>query len=202
MEHFNHLIFLLINATPASPAWAIAIARFLANDLIAIVPLLIVILWLWSPQRAVEENRQLIIRGVMALAYAMLSSKVIGILYPHARPFVEGIGYSFIPHAPDASFPSDHGTAIFTFALAFLFWYPRRWAGVTLLISGVAIAWSRVYLGVHWPMDMVGALLVALLGCLTSQLIWELWGSVLQTQLLRLYRFSFAFPIRKGWVKP
>lgn len=201
MEQFNHVAFLLINATPASPAWAIALAKFLANDLIAIVPLLIVILWLWSPQQSVTGNRRLVIRGVMALVYAMLCSAIIGVLYPHVRPFVDGVGYTFIPHSPDASFPSNHGTAIFTFALAFLFWYPRRWAGIALLISGAAIAWSRVYLGVHWPMDMAGALLVALLGCLASQVVWDLWGNLIERKLTRLYRFSFAFPIRKGWVR-
>ena len=42
-------------------------------------------------------------------------------------------------HAPDSSFPSDHGTAIFTFALAFLFWH-RVWSGVLLMIVAVGIA--------------------------------------------------------------
>ncbi len=37
-----------------------------------------------------------------------------GHLFPHDRPFVDHIGYNFLHHAADDSFPSDHGTVIFT----------------------------------------------------------------------------------------
>jgi undecaprenyl-diphosphatase len=121
-------------------------------------------------------------------------------LLPHERPFVVGFGYTFLSHAADNSFPSNHGTAIFTFALAFLCWH-RTWSGVLLMIAAVVIAWSRTFLGVHWPMDMVGGFLVALVGCLFAQLVWNLFGEAIAEQLIRLYHFLFAFPIRKGWVK-
>lgn len=35
-----------------------------------------------------------------------------GHLFPHDRPFVDHIGYNFLHHAADDSFPSDHGTVI------------------------------------------------------------------------------------------
>ena len=39
------------------------------------------------------------------------------------------------------------------------------WGGI-LLVLGFAVAWSRIYLGVHFPLDMVGALGVAALASL------------------------------------
>lgn len=51
MEQFNQALFMLVNATPNSPAWLIALAKFFANDLIAIVPILIVSFWLWGPSK-------------------------------------------------------------------------------------------------------------------------------------------------------
>ena len=59
MEQLNHLIFLWINATPDSPKALIQLATFLANDLIMIVPLMIIGLWLClTEQPPSEENVQ------------------------------------------------------------------------------------------------------------------------------------------------
>lgn len=195
LENINYALFALINATPASSWWAIEVATFIAKDLIIIVPLLVVALWLWGP-----NQRQLVFKVMLALALSLSISWVIGHLFPHDRPFVDGVGYNFLHHAADDSFPSDHGTVIFTFALAFLFWH-RVWSGTLLLVIASAIAWSRVYLGVHWPLDMLGGLLAGMCGCLGAQLLWQSGGHGLYQRLQRLYRLCFSLPIRKGWVR-
>ncbi|HDS4947233.1 undecaprenyl-diphosphate phosphatase [Klebsiella aerogenes] len=195
LENINYALFALINATPASSWWAIEVATFIAKDLIIIVPLLVVALWLWGP-----NQRQLVFKVMLALALSLSISWVIGHLFPHDRPFVDGAGYNFLHHAADDSFPSDHGTVIFTFALAFLFWH-RVWSGALLLVIASAIAWSRVYLGVHWPLDMLGGLLAGMCGCLGAQLLWQSGGHGLYQWLQRLYRLCFSLPIRKGWVR-
>ncbi|QLA34555.1 undecaprenyl-diphosphate phosphatase [Klebsiella pneumoniae] len=194
LENINYALFALLNATPASPQWAIEMAIFIAKDLILIVPLLVVTLWLWGP-----AQRQMVFKLMLALTISLTVSWAIGHLYPHDRPFVAGVGYNFLHHAADDSFPSDHGTVSFTFALAFLFWH-RLWSGALLMAIAAAIAWSRVYLGVHWPLDMVGGLLAGMCGCLGAALIWHTFGPALYHQLQRLYRLCFSLPIRKGWV--
>ena len=181
LENINYALFALLNATPASPQWAIEMAIFIAKDLILIVPLLVVTLWLWGP-----AQRQMVFKLMLALTISLTVSWAIGHLYPHDRP--------------DDSFPSDHGTVSFTFALAFLFWH-RLWSGALLMAIAAAIAWSRVYLGVHWPLDMVGGLLAGMCGCLGAALIWHTFGPALYHQLQRLYRLCFSLPIRKGWVR-
>ncbi|KMJ46488.1 UDP pyrophosphate phosphatase [Xenorhabdus khoisanae] len=200
LEQLNHKLFLFINATPDSSPTMIWLAVFIAKYLVFIYPITLAICWLWGKEEAITHQRTVVSKSCIAFAFGMAASYILGILVPHARPFVEGFGYNFLYHAPTESFPSNHGIAVFTFALAFILWH-RIWSGVCLIVIACAIAWSRVYVGVHWPIDMIGAFLVSLLGCAFSQVFWGLYGERLQSKLTRLYQFCCAFLIRKGLVK-
>lgn len=61
----------------------------------------------------------------------------------------------------DASFPSGHTTASFAAALALAAFYPRTGFGALLL--AVLIAWSRLFLFVHWPTDVAAGMLIGAL---------------------------------------
>ena len=63
----------------------------------------------------------------------------------------------------DPSFPSGHTTASFAAAIAFSAFHPK-W-GLSLLTLAVLIAWSRMFLFVHWPSDVAVGILVGTLAC-------------------------------------
>lgn len=62
----------------------------------------------------------------------------------------------------DFSFPSGHTGAAFAVALVILLCMPRVW-GITATVIAALIALSRLYNGVHYPTDVAGALVVAII---------------------------------------
>lgn len=194
METLNQHLFLLINAQPNSPQWLLTGAAFIADYIIYLVPLGLVVLWLWT------DKREIAIKGVMVAFIALGIGQLIGLFYQHPRPFMLPIGYSFAEHAPDTSFPSDH--AIVFFALSVSFYLNRlRLIGLLLLALGLVVAWSRVYLGIHFPLDMVGALGVVIISYWLVAKLWGLLGRKLMLISEKLYQILFALPIAKGWIK-
>lgn len=58
------------------------------------------------------------------------------------------------------SFPSGHAQGISTLLFSLATYYKKTWLWITSVVAVVLVAASRIYLGVHWPMDVaVGAFL-------------------------------------------
>lgn len=201
LEQLNLDLFNLINATPESASGTIALATVIAKRLILLFPLFTAACWLWGAKQDMTRQRTFVCKTAFALVIGLCISWLIGAIAPHDRPFMMGIGTNFLDHDPTPSFPSNHGTIVFTFVFGFLFWL-RTWVGLLMLIPAIVIAWSRIYLGVHWPLDMAGAFILGIVACGLAQIIWSSFAHKIQTPLTRLYQFIFAPLIRRGWVQP
>jgi undecaprenyl-diphosphatase len=107
--------------------------------------------------------RRAAVLALGAAGLALAIAHVAGILWDRPRPFVAHNAHSFLSHAADSSFPSDHATAAFAIAVA-IFAYHRR-TGLVLLFAAVVLSVARVALGVHYPSDILAG---ALLGTLSA----------------------------------
>jgi len=86
------------------------------------------------------------------------------LVYPDPRPLVS------TPHT--GAFPSGHSASAFACATV-IAWASPRLAVPAFVLAGL-VAWSRVYVGVHWPLDVLGG---AALGVLVATALLKLVGA-------------------------
>lgn len=106
--------------------------------------------------------------GVMALSAMALCALVTNIclknLIARPRPYTQIPDLTaLIPAQTDWSFPSGHTTASFASAGIYLQTLPRKYGAAALILAAL-IAFSRLYVGVHYPTDVLAGMLIGLLG--------------------------------------
>ena len=125
--------------------------------------------FIWIGMAAVffvlRKTRRTGVETATALLFSLLANNVIlKNLVARVRPYevVEGLTL-LIEKQPDWSFPSGHAAS--SFAAATVIWLNHRRCGWLALVLAALIAFSRLYVGVHYPSDVVfGALDGILLG--------------------------------------
>lgn len=200
-DQLNQYLFAIFNSSAGLDGWRLHGALFAAEWLILIVPLGLVLMW----TNGDAARREAAVRAFLAAVIALGINKLIGLAWFHPRPFVAEIGHTFLVHAPDSSFPSDHGTSMFSVALALLLGPLReaRRFGLALLALALPVVWSRVFLGVHWPLDMAGALLVSTFAAvLINTRLGQALAATLVPLMQAVYRRVLAAPIARGWLRP
>jgi len=197
IEARNRTLFLHINGGAATPPWLVDTAYVIAEWLIYLLPALMLALWLWGG----HDRRRLAVKALLATLLALGINQIIALFWMHPRPFMIGLGHAWLDHVPDSSFPSDHGTVFAAVGLALMLGGAIRLAAV-VLGTGLAVAWARIFLGVHYPFDMVGAVAVSAVACWVIGVLWGRVGEALLGPAERLYRVIFVRPIAAGWVRP
>lgn len=105
------------------------------------------------------------------IASLVVNNLILKNLVGRIRPYelVEGL-QCIVPPAYDASFPSGHTGASFASAVAIYRQLPRRFA-IFFIVLAALIAFSRLYVGIHYPTDVLGGLVTGIgIGLLVSVL--------------------------------
>lgn len=155
-------LFQAINSLAGDYRLIDVIGRFAAEHGILVMALLLAVLWFmdWGISRT--KNRYAVALALETLIVARLViTPIIRAIWPRVRPFVEHQATLLINQSPlEPGFPSGHAVMAFALALGVIIY--NRKAGLWLLFLAIMVSLSRVFVGVHYPTDIVGGFLLAL----------------------------------------
>ncbi|MFT4347222.1 undecaprenyl-diphosphatase [Bartonella ancashensis] len=144
---------------PVFAFWGILCAKFLVYS----IPLHLVFLWFCGGR----AERYVVLSVCASIAMALFLGYCISLIYFRPRPFVTHLTHSLIQHRATASFPSHHALIFASYAFC-LYFHKCKTSPRLALISLIFVCWGRVFVGVHYPLDVLAA---AILGYLVSFII-------------------------------
>ncbi len=154
----NDRFFLAINAPDHPAAFMVTFAELAASWLVYAAAVLAPALWIWGRPGA----RAALLATVLGVFVALGVNQVLGLLWYEPRPFMIGLGHTLIFHAVENSFPSDHATFLWSLGFGLVATSAARGWGILVCLCGLLVAWARVYLGLHFPIDVAASFLVGL----------------------------------------
>ena len=150
--------FLVVNHFARTTPALHAPMRLYAEYGVALFAAVLVLAW-WLARR--DQSRQTMAAALWAPFGALLA---IGLNQPLGNLVGESRPYTVFPHAlvlvsrsHDFSFPSDHAVMAGAVAAGVLF--THRWLGGLTVVAAVVMALARVYVGAHFPLDVIVGLL-------------------------------------------
>ena len=184
----DYALFRLINSMAGHNAALDGIMVGFAKYSPEFFAIVLLVLWLtWKP----ANQRGAFLAGSAGLV-ALGIGQLIGMLFPRPRPYLVHKVTLLITHAADTSFPSDHATL--GFAIAAMLYQFNRGAATLVLLTAIGMAFARVFVGAHYPTDVLGG---AVLGTVTSITLGSLtnrapFSSWLDKLMKTMARWHFA----------
>jgi undecaprenyl-diphosphatase len=145
------------------------LARLFLNDYFVPTLMAIILLALWFEGKQPAErfeNQKAVLVGSLSAALANALLKVINLFYYRPRPFALYDVNLLFYQPTDSSLPSN--AAALGFAIAAGVWFQQRRWGWLLVALAALFGLSRVFGGVHYPLDVLAGVV---LGCLSAWLI-------------------------------
>ena len=154
----------------------------LANDYFVVIAMCLALVWMWFGTRTQgvrERNQWAVLKSMAGLGIASGFVSLSNIFFVGAdkftgtrlheifnrpRPFAtSGLDVKMLFYQPtDPSFPSNMAAVVFGLAIAV--WLTNRRAGKWFIAMALVACFARVYVGIHFPSDILGGLGFAVAG--------------------------------------
>ena len=154
----NMEIFRLINNLANKNMVLDKIMIFFSKDMPYIFMAVIAIIFILEIVKRNSNYRKVVFSTFVITVINLILSFIIGSIYYVDRPFVHNKVNLLTPHVADVSFPSDHAIGTMSIALGLAKY--NKLVSMILTIMSIVVGFSRIYVGHHYPMDVVGAYLM------------------------------------------
>lgn len=165
----NLFLFEKINGLALKSFCLDTLAIFFAQYFEWLLILFLILFLIWQRQKFFYLFSGLFFSALLSRG---IITEIIRYFFPVSRPFVENNVNLLVDHISAPSFPSGH--AAFYFALAtYILLYNKKvypapsrglWcgAGAFFLLASFLISLARVFVGLHWPLDILAGILVGI----------------------------------------
>jgi len=162
-------VFLFINGLAGKNAILDAFFRGFSNDYFALVTSCFILVWLWFGMKSATE-RQMMQKTVLVAAISIGLTAVLVLICNNNLPFRDR-PFNALPagsvtllfyHPTDSSFPSNLASILF--AIAWPVFIKNKTYGSILLAISVLAGFGRIYMGVHYPTDILGGAAIGAVG--------------------------------------
>ena len=168
-HHFDSNVFLFLNKFAGKSGLLDESVKLISDTFILNSALFVALLWfIWFKDKREEFRIRLLMGGIAAVLAGVLSRLLQLSLPFHVRPLYNtdlkltwpiGVEWGTLNHW--SSFPSDHASLCFAFAT--LIWKSDRRLGLFAFFWAAITSSTRVYLGFHYPSDILGGAVLGIL---------------------------------------
>lgn len=134
------------------------IGIFFADYFLYVLVVILIVLLFW------KKHRLMILSSAISVFLSrIIIAEPIKILIHRARPYIVlDTAKKIIAGDTDfKSFPSGHAAVIFAIAMAIYFFNKKL--GIWFFIGATLISVSRIFVGVHWPTDILAGALIGII---------------------------------------
>ncbi len=149
-----------------------------------------------------RETRLLGVELLVLLGIGVVTGDVLKAVWFRYRPFdsasgVTGIVTRVVALDLDSSYPSGHALIVSIGAVFSLLKFSRKGIAALLALEAALVCYSRIYLGVHYPLDVAGSVLAASTIVFLGTFLLEIYAE----DLGRMIDYVLGKLLGNGWLK-